>query len=71
MRRRSIMKIVEKRNKKKLNRHRRHYEMLFETLQIVSHPTKPNNVESKERSIFKSKKPQHKTKTYDIKINTT
>jgi hypothetical protein len=43
MRRRSIMKIGNKRNqigKKKLNRHRRHYYMLFETLPIVSHPTK-------------------------------
>lgn len=71
MRRRSIMKIVEKRNqmvkKKKLNRHRRHYEMLFETLQIVSHPTKPNNVESKEKSIFKSKNPNTKQKPMTLK----
>jgi ABC-type polar amino acid transport system ATPase subunit len=67
MRRRSIMKIVEKRNKKKLNRYRRHYEMLFETLQIVSHPTKPNNVESKDKSIFKSKNPNTKQKPMTLK----
>jgi len=67
MRRRSIMKIVEKRNKKKLNRHRRHYEMLFETLQIVSHPTKPNNVESKEKSFFKLKIPNTKQKPMTLK----
>jgi hypothetical protein len=59
MRRRSIMKIGNKRNqiakKKKLNRHRRHYYMLFETLPIVSHPTKRYNVEKSKGNKFKGK----------------